>query len=390
MTHHDTSAQDDRLQSLRGLAALTVALGHAATVPLAGRIEAPDFHLRGSNALLAAAELLFQANTAVILFYVLSGFVLAGSLRRRPLPIASQTAGFVIRRVGRIVPIMWLSIAFAVAVLAFGKQRSFPGATPWFNMILATPTSLHDVMLNLAGIHTEINGPLWSVQIELEIAPFLPLLVLIADRLDARLIAPMYAALGVASPLLWYVAPNAVLYAYSFYLGIALPRILASRGIAAVARRPTTLVLCLIVLLPTEWAYCTGRLWLPYKFTLDAIVSAEIIGFVILRPAGALSAQLRRRPLVVLGNLSYSFYAFHLSVLVLLATALLSVLPTDAFENDLIATVTDVVLAIGSVALALAMAALSYVLVERRGTEWGRRYGARLEQWRPWRFAVSS
>jgi peptidoglycan/LPS O-acetylase OafA/YrhL len=46
---------DPRLQSLRGLAAMTVALGHSLTLALAGRIEDPGFHLHPSNALLAGA-----------------------------------------------------------------------------------------------------------------------------------------------------------------------------------------------------------------------------------------------------------------------------------------------------------------------------------------------
>jgi len=65
-----------RLQSLRGLAAVCVAVGHAFTVMSNGRIEDANFSLRPGSALIAAGEILIQPNTAVILFYVLSGFVL--------------------------------------------------------------------------------------------------------------------------------------------------------------------------------------------------------------------------------------------------------------------------------------------------------------------------
>src|SRR5262245_49584821 len=68
-----------RLQSIRGIAALCVAIGHAFTVTVHGRIEDPNFTLRPTNALLAVGQVLVQPNTAVILFYVLSGFVLAES-----------------------------------------------------------------------------------------------------------------------------------------------------------------------------------------------------------------------------------------------------------------------------------------------------------------------
>jgi peptidoglycan/LPS O-acetylase OafA/YrhL len=62
-----------RLQSLRGIAARCVAVGHAFTVMSNGRVEDANFNLRPGNALLAGGEILIQPNTEVILFYVLSG-----------------------------------------------------------------------------------------------------------------------------------------------------------------------------------------------------------------------------------------------------------------------------------------------------------------------------
>jgi len=49
-----------RLQSLRGAAALCVAIGHSFTVMSNGRIEDAHFTLRPGNALLAAGEILVQ------------------------------------------------------------------------------------------------------------------------------------------------------------------------------------------------------------------------------------------------------------------------------------------------------------------------------------------
>jgi hypothetical protein len=51
--------------------------GHCFTTFAIGRIEEPSFHLGFGNAALAVGQLVFQPNTAVIFFYVLSGLVLA-------------------------------------------------------------------------------------------------------------------------------------------------------------------------------------------------------------------------------------------------------------------------------------------------------------------------
>jgi peptidoglycan/LPS O-acetylase OafA/YrhL len=121
-----------RLQATRGIAALCVTVGHCFTTMVNGRIEEPTFQLSGGNALLAAGQMVFQANTAVIFFYVLSGLVLGESLRRRP-----GFGGFTIRRAWRLLPAMWLSIAFALAAITLLPAPPLPGATPWFTGFLS-------------------------------------------------------------------------------------------------------------------------------------------------------------------------------------------------------------------------------------------------------------
>src|SRR5262245_55634440 len=106
-----------RLQSLRGLAALAVAIGHSFALLINGRIESPSFVLRPTNALLAVGELLIQPNTAVIVFYVLSGFVLGEAFRRRrSSAFLPHILAFAVRRAWRLLPVMWLSIAFSAAI----------------------------------------------------------------------------------------------------------------------------------------------------------------------------------------------------------------------------------------------------------------------------------
>jgi peptidoglycan/LPS O-acetylase OafA/YrhL len=69
---------------------------------------------------------------------------------------------------------------------------------------------------------------------------------------------------------------------------------------------------------------------------------------------------------------------------------LLSAPPTNAFTRNWVATAGGIVLAIGPVIVTLALSAGSYATIERRGTEAGRRWGQRIEQWRGQRSAVAS
>ena len=104
---------DWRLQSLRGLAALAVALGHSFTVLPHGQpaIFGANFTLDRVPA--ALFSLVFQANSAVIFFYVLSGYVLFLSLRRSGQSLSLRnSAAFVAKRAGRLYPVVWIAVAF--------------------------------------------------------------------------------------------------------------------------------------------------------------------------------------------------------------------------------------------------------------------------------------
>jgi peptidoglycan/LPS O-acetylase OafA/YrhL len=190
-----------RLQAARGIAALCVT-GHCCITFVNGRIEEPTFQLSDSNAILAAGQLLFQHNTAVIFFYVLSGLVLGESLRRRP-----EFVSFVARRLWRLLPAMWGSIVFAVWVYAFLPTPPLAGTTRWLNALFVRSLSIGDVASTLAGIPSNVNGVLWSVQVELVMIPVLPVLMYMSARLSNAANLAVSGLLAASSLLLWGKLP---------------------------------------------------------------------------------------------------------------------------------------------------------------------------------------
>ena len=222
-----------RLQSLRGIAALCVAVGHAFAVMRNGRVEDAHFTLRPGDALLAAGELLFQPNTAVILFYVLSGFVLGESLRRRPAPNErSHLGAFGVRRLWRLLPVMWLSILFAAAVAVLLRGATFAGTTAWFDQFSSVAVSPAMLLENLLGLSHSINSVLWSIQIELVMILLLPPMAWLSARTSLWLDAVIIGAQYLGAIEFWGVVPNFVLFAYCFYLGAALPKFLSNAMVA--------------------------------------------------------------------------------------------------------------------------------------------------------------
>jgi len=369
-----------RLQSLRGLAAVCVAVGHAFTVMSNGRIEDANFSLRPGSALIAAGEILIQPNTAVILFYVLSGFVLGESLRRHAAATEiGHLGGFAVRRLWRLLPVIWLSILVAAAVAVLLRDASFAGTTAWFNQFAAVATSPAILLQNLLGLSHSINSVLWSIQIELVMIVLLPPLVWLSARTNALGDVIAVAALYLVAIKFWGVAPTFVSYVYCFYLGLALPKFLTGAAAARWLGNGFGLLAGLALLLPVEYLYGSGSLWLPYKFLIDALVSFQLIAFVLLRLDNRGARFLDRPSLARLGDVSYSFYCYAMPVLLAVAWALLTIVPATIATSDLGATGLVLAAAVLTVAISLLLARVSFMLVEKPGMRIGHAWSKRIE-----------
>ncbi len=256
-----------------------------------GRIEEPHFALRAGNAFLAAGEVLVQPNTAVVFFCVLSGFVLGEALRPPSGGGRRHLNAFAARRLWRLLPVMWLSILFAAAVALVVRHAPFDGTTAWFNQFLSVAVNPAGLLRNLLGLSYSINSVLWSVQIELAMIALLPPLVWLSKYTTIWTDVVITALLYIASLSLWGAVPNFVMFAYCFYLGVALPKFLSDPKTSRGLGNGAGLLVALTLLIPVEYLYVSNRLWMPYKFLVDTLVSGYVLGFILLR------AGLRARPL---------------------------------------------------------------------------------------------
>jgi len=142
-----------RIESLRGVAALTVAVLHATTPliaqPAQGRLD---------QAGLFAIKALTNGYGAVVAFFVISGFVLARSLDRN-----FDARGFAIARAFRLLP----AAAAAVGVIAilhalFGYALN--GAVSYGPV---------NIILNMLMLRVNIVVVMWSMKAELAATPLI-------------------------------------------------------------------------------------------------------------------------------------------------------------------------------------------------------------------------
>lgn len=171
--HRDASRRQQAIDLLRGLTALFVSTDH-----FLRRIHGSTFP---------------RAHLAVELFFVMSGFVLTQQAiaRRHNRP---STFRFVIDRIGRLYPIYALGLVLGSLELIVAKSGN---GTDWVTPISASAIVANFLFLpelSTAGPLFPINGPMWTLPLEIGLNAFLFHLI----RLRAAYLLLLIMLSGVA------------------------------------------------------------------------------------------------------------------------------------------------------------------------------------------------
>jgi peptidoglycan/LPS O-acetylase OafA/YrhL len=280
-----------RLESLRGVAALTV-VGYHVGGQLSGGLVNGWF----DGFVVRTISALSNGTGAVVTFFVLSGFVLARSLDGNSDPVR-----FFRNRVFRLFPAAMAVVALLTAL--HWQFRLFVGYEASFDPL--------DVILNLLLIRSDINGVMWSMTVECAATPLILLSVWLFRTHGERPLWGMIAVLLALSSWGPYVhlfggftnlAPL-----YAFVVGVLLhfqgARIAAGigpgratfAGIAAMA------VFC----------FCGTRTQSALIMMLECLSAATLIVLIAWYPAIKLFKPLDFAPVRFYGRISYSFYLLH-------------------------------------------------------------------------------
>jgi peptidoglycan/LPS O-acetylase OafA/YrhL len=278
------------------------------------------------------APLMMGSRFAVMLFFVLSGFVLAlPYFANKSLPYGS----YLVRRFCRI----YLPFAFAVVFSALLCWQlggtGMPMFSTWLNGFWTTPPSAGVVLKHLAmtGIGDQsiaLNPPIWSLIIEMRVSIIFPLLVFYARRFGwpgivAALIvayccAKLQAALGETSYAVAESVAGALLFTARFVVLFLLGVIMSARREQLKALllrvRPAIhgVVLSGLVLVWLALAYTKAPV--QHRGTVDVFCGGLAMYLIMLCVTfPTLSLRLSTAPLLWLGDISYSLYLIHMPVM---------------------------------------------------------------------------
>jgi peptidoglycan/LPS O-acetylase OafA/YrhL len=315
-----TERRVQSLDVLRGLAILMVLGSHYAAPVLPAWCSGPALAGVGRG--------------GVILFFLLSGYLIYRNVQRQPIP------AFVMRRLFKILPSYWLNLAlFAALDWSLADAGHFPGSIYLTNFLMIADVT-HD---------PPVSAVYWTLLIEIKFYLFIALqFAVLKDRFLGATVAGLialslvaFAARGHGNMLLSFFP--------AFYVGAYIHRAQQQGW-----RSPAVAALAVVTL-----ASATGML-----LTLPDLPawSAACLVLAVVAVALFLRAQLGNRPFARLGATSYSNYLYHSMI----GSGVFALMGATALA------------AMVAFAAAIAVAAALYRLVEQPMVRLGRRQEASL------------
>ena len=296
------------LDGLRGLAALSVVAFHV-------WLYRPE-RVPGTRTALGD-QIFFELHLGLICFFVLSGFLLYRGLLRRP-----DLRRYAVRRIARIVPAYYVSIAGCLLLYTALDMDELIPPTDSLPFFLAFGQNYSGETL------MQINPVTWTLCVEAAFYVALPLIALV--RSSSRRVTLLLALIGatlawnaVAHGSGWADVGEKTLPAYAghFALGMLVALWVESRRerLAAGATGLLTAAGALVVV-ASGWWYETPALMPDARAIVLKLPAA--LGFALLVAAlaagrGPAVRGLSARPIVWAGVVSYGVYLWHLPLIII-------------------------------------------------------------------------
>lgn len=279
----------------------------------------------------------WAAGLGVHLFFVLSGFLIAGILlEHQPIKFWSSMRVFSMRRVLRIIPIYYLllTVMFAVGYAPLSMAASF--YLFFFNFSLAS------------GIDAGAMDPFWTLCVEEQFYLFCPLLIWKTPR---KILPFVIAALLVGSWIATYISNQSKIFPNPNSLPWCASQFLLAGCLAAYvntklqsskqndvdekkAGSNSTLLFFVGLLLLALW-YFLEFSGIHHWFALQALALALIVFGLANTSSSWLKAIFSFPPFVFIGVISYGLYLYH-EVMMVVTVNMVKAMPLLGSVNGIL------------------------------------------------------
>jgi len=313
------------LDSLRGLAALSVAFSHHLIVLPVFFLETFNKPIWPNALKYTPLHIFWSGHEAVVLFFIMSGFVLS-------LPFYAHKAGsytqFLTRRFCRIYIPYIVSVVAALMACALFSRHGVADLSFWFNLRWNEAVTWKDFWqhASLIGMFrcNEFNPVLWSLVHEARISLIFPFLMWLVMRLDWRVCLALSYAAAVCGyafetrPWVTIDLLHTCSYLPMFVVGIVLARwkdtlVSYVRKLSPPWQYAQVALAVALYTYPSSWAQVTK---IHTAMVNDIAITAGAAMFVVLALSSTkMAGLLNLQPVKFLGKISYSFYLYHAIVM---------------------------------------------------------------------------
>ncbi|MDA2093667.1 acyltransferase family protein [Bacillus cereus] len=361
---HFMSKRIKELDSIRGLAALTVVFGHFC-------LMLPSLP---NSIKFSPLRFLWAGGEAVIVFYVLSGFVLSMALYHSK----TNYWGYLIKRFVRIyIPYyFWIIVTFVLFILF--SSYEVVGLRGWFydrwqGSITKLDILNHFVLLN--NFFTENYNPvIWSLAQEMRISIVFPLLFLLFYKLNWKktiLFALSFSLISVVLNMLHIGKAEGFYNGYAdtlhftsmFIVGMLLfkyqEKLIYSYRNMKKFKKGFLIALGVILYLYSILIYGFSRNDTTFLLKDWGVVMGVSIFIIMAMSNLKVKAFLNKSVFVYLGEISYSIYLCHFPIMMVLFKLLYTKIPIFFLLTLCIA-------------MTLLFSIVSYHLIEKKCINWAK------------------
>jgi len=351
-----------KLDGLRGLLSLIVVLNHSflvVAIPSYANVWQQNlfqFHDWQSK-LQQIFMILGNGGAAVTLFFIMSGLLLGQSFKKISYTV-SGLLGYYLKRLVRLYPVYLALLFFTFIYMNSGfVHQTYEAASSWFNWWMRFDMTPYELFLNILFVHIYIGGVTWTLRVILVVSILFPLIYQISKRTTWwQDVIIAFALIYLSFHLFAIPDFRDFRYLYMFYAGISLPKF--KTFFEKINSRQVISLLPLILYLVFIFRYQTDE----YLGGVGESLACWFLVGTISYSGTKFFNFLEDKVLKFFGQISYSLYLIHFTVLYILASTMFHYFK---FEFTRYYFLSHLVLLFSSLVLSIFLSVYVYRYVEK-------------------------
>lgn len=294
---------------------------------------------------LSPVHTVWAGKEAVLLFFVLSGFVLmipfANDRRPSYLP-------YIVKRICRIyIPYILVMAASVITAMLFWEHNTLNSLSPTFENRWNHEVSIKSIIAYIAMFNIDtanVNGVVWTLFVEMKVSLYLPMFLLIIAKTNWKKGLVTALILNTGLLLVFSFANNNIsflpvkafaaffdgtfYYNYFFILGAVLAkerhRLMSYSKVSDYAK--ASLLVLSLILINSRWVSYVITQHVEHVENLVTAIGFALL-FLVVLTSKPIDEFLTRKYLLYLGKISFSLYLVHIPVLMITVVFLSKVTP---------------------------------------------------------------